>query len=389
MERQLFTFTLNKQDLRSIKLQEEDKESPLGQSSNSTDVETDNQPASIVGRRNTGESPDNMSVSHTKCEIDFSSFDYIVSHKSEPMKTLENTFSPYTSELESNSKVYLETQGTSHQRHLSKMVAQNSDVSVNLNSDPSEETHEAGHHQDIEQSQKCSAESIKKCLEILNTVETEDESDIFMDIDLLLAKINSLAMLYRHYTGRTLEVSESNNVSLSLDLSFDGDREFVSIVQNIPELENLKIINFDECDEDVEMILRDKLSSVGSLFLAAEGYCIDANDYLEIVAEISELRHLHLHGFIIDSENLERLLENPGLQSLSFYCCNLGIDEYLQCQPSESPAVGMRCLRFFFDETPSQDMNKFLQVICESELMSTLEELVFVKSKISKNDLIN
>mmetsp|Transcript_37937 Transcript_37937/g.37447 ORF Transcript_37937/g.37447 Transcript_37937/m.37447 type:complete len:142 (-) Transcript_37937:40-465(-) len=141
-----------------------------------------------------------------------------------------------------------------------------------------------------------------------------------MDIDLLLAKINSLAMLYHHYTGRTLEVSESNNVSLSLDLSFDGDREFVSIVQNIPELENLKIINFDECDEDVEMILRDKLSSVGSLFLAAEGYCIDANDYLEIVAEISELRHLHLHGFIIDSENLERLLENPGLQSLSFYC---------------------------------------------------------------------
>jgi len=67
--------------------------------------------------------------------------------------------------------------------------------------------------------------------------------------------------------------------------------------------------------------------------LAAEGYCVDSNDYLELIPSIDGLRHLHLHGFIIDSENLEKLLMNPHLESLSFFCCNIAVDEYMDFQP--------------------------------------------------------
>ena len=87
--------------------------------------------------------------------------------------------------------------------------------------------------------QVCSSEDIEKYLEILNTRDESEDSELFLDIKLMLAKNNALAHIFTFYTGRSLSINENQDVSLELDLSREGDRDFI---QNIPGMYSLILV---------------------------------------------------------------------------------------------------------------------------------------------------
>jgi hypothetical protein len=185
----------------------------------------------------------------------------------------------------------------------------------------------------------------------------------------------------------------------------ENDREFVQSLQDVklPDLKSLKIINFMEWDDDVESLLGEKVSNVESLHLAADGYWWDANDYLELVASIEGVKNLYLDGFLIDNENLERLMEHSGYESLGFFCWNLAVDEEFSVQfelDEENAAISTRSsksvsaqaieissVRFILDETSPSDMKRFIHSVLKSPIHNSLKEIWFFGWKISKASL--
>jgi len=162
---------------------------------------------------------------------------------------------------------------------------------------------------------------IYNSLEVLRNNSRDTEEDDFLDMEGMFDKINALSFLFTTFTGRDLIVDDDQNIILELDVSQDGDRKFITNLENIklPELLGLKLINFYECDEDVENLINENLSSVNNVHLASEGYCVDFNDYLEGLLQLPCLKMIYLDGFIIDSEHIEKLLQINQLQSLNFF----------------------------------------------------------------------
>lgn len=188
---------------------------------------------------------------------------------------------------------------------------------------------------------------IQKYLDILVQAEGEgDDSSHFLDMGQMLEKINALAIIFQAYTGRQLQVDENQDVVIELDVNEEGDREFLQKLEGVklPELLGMKWINFYEWDEDIENLLSSKISTVQHLHLAAEGYWVDINDYLEHMLQIPWLKHLYLDGFLIDNENLEKLWEHTQLETLSFFSCNLSIEEDFS-------------LEFECEDVPSENLN--------------------------------
>lgn len=90
----------------------------------------------------------------------------------------------------------------------------------------------------------------------------------------MISRNEAFSAVFKHFTGRELHIDEDQNIFLELDIGLDGDREFVQSFSELkfPDLKSLKIINFMECDEDVESLLAEKAPSVQILHLAADGY---------------------------------------------------------------------------------------------------------------------
>lgn len=164
-------------------------------------------------------------------------------------------------------------------------------------------------------------EEILKWIQILKGTDEDASSNHFLDIECMFDKINALSCLYHVFTDRQLHVDDDQNILLELDVSIEGDRNFIQNLEGIqlPELLGMKLINFYECDEDVENLIQNNLTSVQTLHLASEGYCVDVNDYLSGVLQLPCLRCLYLDGFLVDSDNIERLLTHEQLETLSFF----------------------------------------------------------------------
>jgi hypothetical protein len=112
---------------------------------------------------------------------------------------------------------------------------------------------------------------------------------------------------------------------------------------------------------------------------------------LELVASIEGVKNLYLDGFLIDNENLERLMEHSGYESIGFFCCNLAIDEEFSLQfeldqenaanstrSSKSvsvQAIDISSVRFILDESSASDMKRFIHSVLKSPIHTSLKEL--------------
>ena len=70
-------------------------------------------------------------------------------------------------------------------------------------------------------------------LEILKNQDRSEDAELFLDIELMLAQNAALSHLFTHFTKRNLHISENQDVSLELDLNFQGDREFIQQLPGI------------------------------------------------------------------------------------------------------------------------------------------------------------
>lgn len=225
-----------------------------------------------------------------------------------------------------------------------------------------------------------------------------------MDLERSIKKNNALALIYLAYTGRELRIQDTQDVSLEIDLSLEGDRMFLQKLSGIklPEIFYLKVINFYECDEEVENLLQNQITSIQMLHLAAEGYMVDINDYLSTILELSCLHTLYLDGFLIDSESIEKLLLHPQIQVLSYFSWNLGIDDDFSIKDDDisnldesTPEsctfllkyLGFATLRFILDDTSPEDMARFIQSISGSRIKTSLKEIAFLGCRVSRSHL--
>ena len=245
-------------------------------------------------------------------------------------------------------------------------------------------------------------------MQVLKKSQNQGQNDMFLDvhdIQSMLAQNEALSWLFSHFTGRDLQIDDSQNIELALDIGLDSDREFVQCLNEVklPDLKSLKIINFLEWDDDVESLLGERLNNVESLHLAADGYWWDANDYLELVASIEGVKNLYLDGFLIDNENLERLMEHSGYESIGFFCWNLAIDEDFSLQfeldqenaanstrsskSVSTQAIEISSVRFILDESSTPDMKRFIHSVLKSPIQNSLKELSFFGCQISKASL--
>jgi hypothetical protein len=94
-------------------------------------------------------------------------------------------------------------------------------------------------------------EEIQKHVEVLKKSQNQGQNDIFLDvhdIQSMLAQNEALSWLFSHFTGRDLQIDDSQNIELALDIGLDSDREFIQSLHEIklPDLKALKVINFLE-----------------------------------------------------------------------------------------------------------------------------------------------
>ena len=186
------------------------------------------------------------------------------------------------------------------------------------------------------------SEKVKRCIEWLKDEDLDTDLFFDMDISSYLEKINALSVLFNICTGRDLKVDNEQDVTLELNLELNGDREFLAQLQGVklPDLYGLKCINFYEYDSDLENLLNEQLTSVQCVHLAAEGYMVDSNDYLISVLKLSCLKNLYLDGFLVDSDGLERCFTHSQLQILSFFSCNLGVEDEFFIDSDNDTNVG-------------------------------------------------
>jgi hypothetical protein len=79
--------------------------------------------------------------------------------------------------------------------------------------------------------------------------ENKQENTAFdMDLERIIKKNNALAVLYLAFTGRELQIHDTQDVTLEIDLNLEGDRIFLQKLSGIklPEIFYLKVINFYE-----------------------------------------------------------------------------------------------------------------------------------------------
>ena len=206
--------------------------------------------------------------------------------------------------------------------------------------------------------------------------------------------IGALKHLHQEITGRPLVTDINDNIFLSINLEKDEDRELMVTLSKIklPELYWLKIENFYEADEDLENFVDNSLKSVRNFMFFSESYCVDFHDYLEKILKIPWIKHLHLRGFMIDSEDNERLFKSCSIEAITFVSWNLSIEDDFTIKHKEYyndklcfPILSK--IELIDNEIDTESMEYLLNAISKSKLKDTIKVLVMRKWELKKEDV--
>lgn len=223
--------------------------------------------------------------------------------------------------------------------------------------------------------------SNEECLGYISVRTQNLEADEFLAIDNTHSEcIKALQRIHSNITGKALIVDKDENIHLCFNLELDEDRELMVALTKtkLPEIYTLKITNFYESDEDLENFLMNSLSTVTNLVFHSESYCVDFHDYLEKLMSISSITHLYLKGFLIDSEDTERLLANSNAQKITFESCNIAVDDEFSIESQNNNGVFnslLKSIAFIDNEMDEESMTRMLKAIKDSELDSTVTDV--------------
>lgn len=192
--------------------------------------------------------------------------------------------------------------------------------------------------------------------------------------------------LHLRLTRRPLLVDQNENIHLCIDLENEEDRELMTVLTKVklPEIYTLKIENFYESDEDLESFISESLTSVSNFVFLAESYCVDIHDYLDGLLKIPSVRHLYLKGFMVDSDDAERLFGGVNSEKLTFESCNIAIDEEFsissesESQDSNSNLPVLKTVSLIDSEMDTESVERLRSAIQDSRLSASFKNLYVI-----------
>ena len=202
--------------------------------------------------------------------------------------------------------------------------------------------------------------------------------------------ISALKCLHKQVTGRPLIIDKNDNIYLQFDMDKDEDRELIVSLSKVklPELYTLKIEHFYEADEDLENFLENSLKSLCHFMFLSESFWVDLHDYLERILQITSVKHLHLKGFMIDSDDNEKLFSSWKIEVITFESWNLSIEEDFSIRYKEYyqnrlwfPILSK--IEFIDDETERESMESLIKAISNWKLSDSLKYISLSNCELS------
>lgn len=206
--------------------------------------------------------------------------------------------------------------------------------------------------------------------------------------------INALKFLHKTITRKELWIDLNGNIFIHFDLDEDQDRELMVLLSKtrLPEIYTLSVNNFYESDEDLENFLENSISSVCYFQLYSGSFWIDFHDYWDKITKLTLIKHIHLKGFMIDSQDNEQIFGSWRINQITFELWNVGIEEdfcikYKEYHKDRFWFPILSKIEFIDDETDEQSMEYLLAALSQSKLDNSLKQISLLNWLLSKDEV--
>ena len=238
--------------------------------------------------------------------------------------------------------------------------------------------------------------TVDELVEVIRSYKEEDTDSGLLTISEEYSRcIQALTVLFSKITNTPLPVDKDDNVYLCLDFEEESHREFVNSLEGIklPAIDTLFLDNFCEGDEDVENFLSNGVSSINNFILKTEGYCVDFHDYLDKIVSIHSLQNLYLKGFLVDSEDAERLFSETNCWKIIFESWNIAVDEDFRISSDSNPSIAkngwsiLKSLHFIDNEMELENMKILVKAIKGSFIGASFSQIFMTEWSLEQEQV--